>query len=543
VADNSIAIGLDIDEKSIKFVKVKQINNEVTLLKFAVRDIPPAPDRQKTVIASLKTLFKNEKPDTEVYTCTSGANVSIKRINIPVMPDSEMPEAIRWEAKNIAPFPLENAALDFYKIGQITDKSIEKFDIMTAIASEEIMNFWSIVTKETGIKLAGITAIPFALSTLLARIKKLEKNTVTAVIDIGAEAASINLFKGDTLHFMREITVAGDSFTKAMTGLLVADHWQLNLTYDQAEEIKKKYGIPKKDTNEVTDGGVPLVHIFEMMGPTLRRLQNEILRSFDYYKEQFHEETIDKIILTGGSSCLKNLDDHLSASLGIKVEVVEPLEDIKYDPKAGLDLADLKAVNSRLTLALGLAIDRGRKINFLKSKDTPKKKGISFGLNFGGLKDIKLPISIKLPTSLSVWIMIIIMASAASYYVYLNKQRDMYKDQLASKQAILADVKALVERKTILEEIAKEESKIKDTLAQLTAVLPKGVILTELMYDNSKHQLWISGIAPNTKTVGQLVKDIEASPNFNSTILIEARKAVVDGVSKANFKITFALTL
>ncbi|MFH1709642.1 MAG: type IV pilus assembly protein PilM [bacterium] len=532
------AIGLDIDEKSVKFVKLKKTDRDVTLLKYAVREIPLSDDKVKAISILLKDLFKTEKPETEVYVCAFGTNISLKRLTIPVMPDEEIADALKWEAKNIVPFPMKNSAIDFFKIGKVSDKAVEKYDIMFAVAGEELLNFLASISKESAVRFSGISIIPLALCAVLNQSKKIEKDKINAIIDFGAEAASINIFKGDTPNFTREITVAGDSLTKAMTGLLVADQWQLNLTYEQAEEIKKKYGIPKKDTAEVTDSGIPLVHIHEMMAPTLQRLQNEIIRSFDYYKEEFRTEKIDNIFLTGGGSRLKNLEEFLSNALGTKVEMIDPVENIKVDPASGIDAADLKEASSRLALAVGLALEQSEKINFQRTNEAPSK--------FKGLekifKKININFNVKVPVNIAIWSAAAVIALAVIYNFYLIGVREHFKKEIASKQAILTDVKALVEKRAILEQISREETHIRETLSQITRALPAGIVLTNLKYDNSKHQIWLTGEAKTTNIVGKLLKNFEDSPNFKKTLLIEARKAVVESVQKIIFKITFNLT-
>jgi type IV pilus assembly protein PilM len=541
VAENGIAIGLDIDEKSVKFVKIKQTDNEATLLKYAIREVPSSQDKVKAISDILKELFKGERPDIEVYASAFGPNISLKRIIIPVMPDEEIPEALKWEAKNLIPFPIENAVIDFYKIEKFTDKSTEKYDIMFAVAAEELITTLNAISVQSGVKFNGISILPLALCGILEKNIKIEKDKISAIIDIGFEAASINLFKGDVLQFTREITVAGDSLTKAMTGLLVADHWQLNLTYEQAEEIKKKHGIPKKDTTEVTDGGIPLIHVFEMMAPTLRRLQNEILRSFDYYKEEFREEKIDNIYLTGGSSTLTNLDEFLSNALGIKVGILNPIQNMKIDPASGINNEKLKEESPRLAAAVGLVFEKGGKINFAKKKEKAKGKHINIA-EFFKLNEIFKNVQIKIPANLAVWAAAIIVMLAIVYNFYLSTVRDNYKKELASKQLLLVDVKSLIEKKAIMDQISRQETHLRETLSQITYVLPAGISLSDLTYDNSRRQIWITGIAPSTKTVGRLLKSFEDSPNFNSIVLFEARKTMVDGEQKILFKVTFTIT-
>ncbi len=530
----NISIGLDIDQKSVKFVKIKKTNGDTTLLRYAVRDIPTSEDKVKATADILKDMFKGEKADSEVFICAFGTNMTLKHLAIPVMPDEEIPGALKWEAKKLMTFPLENSAIDFYKIGKVTDRGTEKYDIMFAVAGEELLNFLRAVSKESGVRFSGISVIPLALCAALENNKKCDKSKVNAIIDIGGEAASINLFKGDILNFTREITVAGDSLTKAMTGLLVADRWQLNLTYEQAEEIKKKYGIPKKDTEEVTDSGVPLVHIYEMMAPTLRRLQNEILRSFDYYKEEFREEKIDKVFLTGGTSYLKNLEDFLSNALGVKVEIINPVENLNIDKSSGIDPSELEKASLRLALAVGLALERSKKINFQRAKEKSGK--------LRGLGDLLKKFKIKIPVNVAAISGASILILALSYNLYLVGVREHYKKEIASKQAILTAVKSLIEKRNIIDQISREETHIRETLSQMTRALPSGIVLTSLGYDNSRRQISLVGEAKDTRTVGILVKNFEDSPSFQNTLLIEARKAVIEGVRKVVFKITINMT-
>jgi hypothetical protein len=71
--------------------------------------------------------------------------------------------------------------------------------------------------------------------------------------------------------------------------------------------------------------------------------------------------------------------------------------------------------------------------------------------------------------------------------------------------------------------------------------LPSGITLTDLRYDNAMRQIWLTGTAKDTATIGYLLKNFEDSPAFTKTVLIEARKAVKESVPELAFKITFNL--
>ena len=58
----------------------------------------------------------------------------------------------------------------------------------------------------------------------------------------------------------------------------------------------------------------------------LEKLAAEIGRSLDYYRNQFNEERIDRILLTGGGANLKNIVSYLASELRLPVEHFNPLE-------------------------------------------------------------------------------------------------------------------------------------------------------------------------------------------------------------------------
>ncbi|MFC1560025.1 type IV pilus assembly protein PilM, partial [Candidatus Margulisiibacteriota bacterium] len=510
--------GLDIDEKSVKFVTLSEQGSKKILTKFAIKEIPPSEDKIAATADIIKQIMAEEniKPGSRVFTCVYGVGPTIRRISIPVMPDQEIAEAVKWEIRNLIPFSIEGAVVDYYKIGKVTEKSVEKYDILAAVVQHETLDKLLAICGQAGLQLQGISPIPFALWNLVKESIEFKEDEIIAIIDIGAEAASLNLFKNNILQFTRDITVAGDSITKAMTGMLVADEWQLNLSYEQAEEIKMNCGIPAEGTTEKTKDGVPLIHILEMISPTLRRLRNEILRSFDYYKDQFREEKIDKVFLTGGSSKLKNLDGYLSEALGIKVEILEPMKNIDLSDDLKNKEQKLNEYLPRLSLSIGLALGHAEMINFLRILKPPRQK-IQLP---GFLQNVNIPMPSKTAVAATTALFIMII----SFNVYLAVKRNSYRSELRDKQIILADIKALHQRKAVLADIAKKETHIRSILAQLTTTFPKGILLTNLIYDNNKKQVWLTGTAPYTGMAGKLVKNLEDSGYFKNVILLEIKK-------------------
>jgi len=525
-----IAIGLDVDDKSVKVAEIRQTPSGLAVTKYAIAEvIPSSPSEDKTTAISntIKKVFAEHSIDQgEVFSAISGPGVSIRRITVPQMPEEELYGAIKWEAKNLIPFPLEAVTLDYYIIGKVTEKGTEKLDVIVVAAQDEVINRQTRIIEGAGLKVAGVTATPFAIWDVLKRNAQPKEDEVIALIDIGAEAASINLFKGNVLQFTREISVAGDSITKAMTGVLISDQWQLSLTYEQAEKIKVTYGIPREDSVEKTPEGIPLTQILEVMKPTLRRMLNEILRSFDYYKEQFREPKIAKVFLAGGSSKLKNLEEYLSTGLGAKVEVVNPLQGLSVSLSNKDSMEDLREASPRLTLALGLALGEAESLNLIRAKK-PARKGIEVGNIFE---------AVKIPSMGWATAVVLILVFMLGYNFYLGRKQAYYRAEVESKKAILADLRLLAERRDIINRIQLEETHVRDTLEQLNSTIIGGITLTQLTYDNPSRTISLAGLAQNAKTVGKFITALEESPYFSRVALIQSRAAGEGGMM--DFQVT-----
>jgi len=526
-------IGLDVDDKFVKLVELKKSLRGFTLTNYAISEITPSsPDEDEITSASntIRKLVERLSIDpSDVYLSVSGPGVSIRRINVPVMPEDELFGAVRWESKNLIPFPLDTATLDYYVIGKILDKGVEKLDVIVVAAQDKVINHQIKIVETAGLKASGITVNPFALWDILKRNITPQVDEVVALIDIGDKASSINLFKNNILQFTREISVAGESITKALTGITISDQMQQTLTYEQAEKIKINYGIPHESSVEKTPEGITLTQIHEAMKPALRRMVNEILRSFDYYKEQFRETKISKVFITGGSSRLKNLEEYLSSGLGIKVEIANPLAGIDLDLKKKASAEEVRTAAPILTLALGLAMGEASTLNLIHIK-RPAKKEIEIKKFFEAL---------RLPAFSWISIAVVVLMLAAGHNLYLARQVDYYRTEVHSKRAILSDLKTLNERREIVARISKEESHLRETLNKFNTTIPYGIILTKLDYVNASRTIDAHGTSLNVNLIGNFLKTIERSPYFSRARLIESRKGLQEKGNEMGFHISF----
>src|SRR6202011_2903010 len=166
-----------------------------------------------------------------------------------------------------------------------------------------------------------------------------------AVINVGAASTSINITKGGHVPFTRNVPIGGNAITKAIAN-------GLNVSMEDAEKMKREKAriLSQQDT-----GPVPptVTRIFNVITPPLTELVTEIHKSLDYFRTRFRGETIEAVLLGGGTARLTNLDAFLSHELGLPVTVANPLEISGFNP-ADFPADYLKEIGPSLIVAAGL---------------------------------------------------------------------------------------------------------------------------------------------------------------------------------------------
>ena len=339
-------VGLDIGSHSIKVVNLKGGGREPQLLSFGIAPLPHegavvdgAVVDQAAVAEIIKEFFKASKLKTNnVVACLSNQNIITRFIKVPLMADNEMDEAIKYEAEQYVPYALEDMNLSYHKLAQVEDDGMAQNSVLLVCAQKEFVNNFMTTLKEAQI-------VPQVLDVdNLAILNALDSNVrpdeVTAVIDIGASSTNINILKEKVLKFTRNIPIAGNNITNVIMNVMKLD-------FAQAEAVKIEDGAVHIDNSGDAS------EISEVVRTIVEELAAEIRRSFDYYKAQYREQTIHKILLTGGSARLRNIDSYFANELGIEVTLGNPLEGIVANVP---NPEQLQEHMLELTAAIGLAL-------------------------------------------------------------------------------------------------------------------------------------------------------------------------------------------
>ncbi len=363
-------LGLDIGTTSVKIVVLKESVSGVAIVDFRIEEFPLSTEKKENV--PLEVVLEGLKKCLEginfkkmkIITVVSGQRVSVRKVLIPHMPKEELLEAIKWEAKEHIPFPIENAALDYHIIGEVIDKNAKKIELLVVAVEKFVIDQHLSMLQNVQIRPASITVTPFALANVLRKNDYLNEEEAIAAVSSGAETTTINIFSGEHLVFNREIPLGGNNITRAMVGTLISDSGQVELDINQAEILKKDWGIPDEKNPQQITPELSGLQISPLMRPTLERMANEIRRSLDYYREESRGKRVSKVVLLGGNAELKGLPEFLNSALGLTVEICRPLNKLEMDMPEDRK-KELDQLGPRLAIAMGASLQGTKGINLL----------------------------------------------------------------------------------------------------------------------------------------------------------------------------------
>ena len=341
-------VGLDIGSSAIKAVELKPGGKggaEYQLANMGIEPLPPeaivdgAIMDSGAVIDAIQRLFSAQKIKTaEVCTGVSGNAVIVKKISLPQMSPEELAESIHWEAEQYIPFDIQDVAID-YEVIEGGGSGGNMDVLLVAVKKDKISDYTSVISQ-AGKTPQIVDVDVFALQNCHEINYGVDAGRVIALLNVGASIMNINIVRGATSIFNRDIAVGGNQYTDAIQK-------DLNLSFDQAETLKK--------------GGRVEGAAVENLGPILNTVSEnialEIQKTFDFFKATSSEERIDRIFLSGGTSKVQGLKDLLAERFDAGVEVMNPFNNITYSPR-DFDPDFIGEMGASAAIAVGLGVRR-----------------------------------------------------------------------------------------------------------------------------------------------------------------------------------------
>lgn len=319
-------VGLDIGSKTIKIVELQQEGNAFGLQASGIvgySGVSVDKMIEEKEMASLGQIIK--KLHREAGVKSGDINISLpeqqvftRTIKFPMLTDAEIASAVKWEAEQYIPIPVQDAIIQHTILAR-NEKSVPPQVVVLLVAAPRV-----VVEKYTKVaQFAGLN--PVAVETeLIALTRALAPAGRTVlIVDLGAVSTDIAVARDSLLSFSRSIPIAGEAFTRAVSQ-------GLGVTPQQAEEYKKTYGLEASQLEG---------KIKRTLDPVLKLIVDEIKKAIHYYQSEEKGDVPSAVIISGGTSGMLEIVPKLSELLGMEVLLGNPFTRVKMDPETGKKLA------------------------------------------------------------------------------------------------------------------------------------------------------------------------------------------------------------
>ncbi|TML41738.1 MAG: type IV pilus assembly protein PilM [Actinobacteria bacterium] len=362
------AIGLDIGTFAVRAVELS-IDDVPKLVRFGQVALPRGVVRDGEVVdpasvsAAIRRLWSEAGfRSKRVVLGVANQRVIVRQAEMPAMSEEELSAALRFEAQELIPIPIDDAILDFQVLEHLQGgDNGDRVRILLAAAQQDMIRTHVRAVDDAGLRVAMVDVIPFALVRALARPGGEvlgSTGRAEAIVCVGAGVTNVVVHENGVPRFVRVLLVGGDDITDAIAR-------ELDVEPDAAEDFKRRAGNPASDAD--------VDRAAEVVAAQLGPLVEEIRGSLEYYVAQAESLELERVLITGGGSRIPGLLERLQQALGGRVESAHVLETLDVG-KVGLSEEELGEAEQLLTVPTGLALGgaplpRGvRRISLLPSE-------------------------------------------------------------------------------------------------------------------------------------------------------------------------------
>ena len=336
-------VGLDIGSSSIKAVELKKVKGEVQVAHLGVERLGSDIVVDSMIVDSgsvsgaISKLFSEHKFGSKlVATAVSGHSVIVKKISMQTVPENEVPDLLQTEAAQYIPFDMNDVNIDYQVLSEETNEP--QMDVLlAAVKKDKILNYTNVLSLAGKIpEVVDIDA--FALQNCYEYNYEPSPSSTVALLNIGASVMNINIVKGSTPLFTRDVSVGGNQYTDSLQK-------ELDLNFDDAESLKMGHKVGTVSEDAKTPILQQVTEIIVL----------EIQKTFDFFRATAAGQHIEKIYLAGGSSAVPGLVEALRQEFSMPVEMLNPFQRIQANVN-GPDAELVQQNAGQLAVAVGLAL-------------------------------------------------------------------------------------------------------------------------------------------------------------------------------------------
>lgn len=380
-------VGLDIQPGYVSAVQA-HVNGSIVVQRAAGMPLPPDTVREGEVLDggtladTLRELFADSRLDKRVRVGVANQRTVLRTMELPPITDrKELATAVRFQAEDQVPMPLDNAVLDFHTLGVVDTPAGPRQRVIVVAAQRDMVERLLGAVRGAGLRPEGIDLSAFALIRSLHRPDEENAGRVL-YLNVGG-LTNMAIADGTVCRFTRVVSGGLESMATELAerhGIKLQEARDL-LDLVNLEESKpaaaidgEPHGAPAAvsgepyqtmghaayDAPEELSGQTPVDASYEtieqlkidarpVLAAGVREIAGEVRNSLDFHRSQEGGGEVASVFLSGPALQIKGFAQALQNEL--RVPLIPRTVDVASEDATRMVSAE------RLAVATGLAVE------------------------------------------------------------------------------------------------------------------------------------------------------------------------------------------
>ena len=345
---NTLPIGVDLGYSAVRLAQVRRGKGAMELV-GAAKDNVPAHIRDDPT--GRLGFFSHHLPrllksgDFEGRKCVLGFPAEctfVRHLKVPNLEGRELDAAIRREAREELPYPVDQAILQHLDVGEVFSGGKTMKEVIAVAIPTNTMDAYLDMLTRSDLQVVAVNIGPVAMVECFAEVFSYASDESQAILYVamGCSSTQVVIARGRRITFARNMPYGTDQADR-----LIAQ--KLDISLEVAGNLRRN---PDLQMGRDVEG------LERVLEPWLGGMEKEIQRSLLYFNSLFHESTVSRVIFSGDQARDKLLSRGLAARLNISPQIGDPMEGIQAGSKLPASFRSDMADQTGYTVAIGLSI-------------------------------------------------------------------------------------------------------------------------------------------------------------------------------------------
>ena len=358
----STLVGLDIQPGYVSAVQAR-VNGSILVQRAAGAALPPDVVREGEVLDgavlsdTLREMFEQSRMDKRVRVGVANQRTVLRTMELPPLTDrKELATAVRFQAEDQMPMPLDNAVLDFHPLGVIDTPAGPRQRVIVVAAQKDMVERLLDAVRGAGLRPEGIDLSAFALIRSLHRSDE-EHSGRILYLNVGG-LTNMAIAEGTVCRFTRVISGGLESMAIEVAernGVKLSEARELlaDVDLDEAAAVPA-FGVAPTfeeidSQPEPERAEQPRIDVRPILSAGVREIAGEVSNSLDFHRSQEGGGEVSSVVVSGPALQIKGFSQALQNELRVplKPQIVGLFEQANVG-----DIAP-----ERLAVATGLAVE------------------------------------------------------------------------------------------------------------------------------------------------------------------------------------------